>query len=85
MQRLVPKVPGFDPLTAYVSFARAVSAGLTTERLCITRETLEKEILVQHFVQHYEMISSSIGTWRHTHDWLDTAELPKQAFWGWRG
>ncbi|MCA1636427.1 MAG: hypothetical protein LC802_22735, partial [Acidobacteria bacterium] len=46
--RFAPKVTGFDPLAAYLSFARVVSGGLTTERLCMTRETLDKEILVQH-------------------------------------
>ncbi|MCA1593779.1 MAG: hypothetical protein LC754_14245 [Acidobacteria bacterium] len=83
MEQLSPRLGSFDPVTAYISLASAVSAGLSTERLCISMETLEKEMLIRHFVQHYEMITGTLTTWRHTRTWLDPSTLPKRVIWGW--
>jgi len=39
-------------------------------------EQLEKQFLVQHFMQHYPMVVGSLLTWRRQADWLDRAALP---------
>lgn len=67
----------FDPVYAYIDFARLASGGLAGDALCISREQLEKEFLVKHFMQHYDTISGSLETWRIVPDWLAEAELPK--------
>jgi hypothetical protein len=72
-----PDRPGFDPVYAYVDFARFVSGGLSEEVLCITREQLDKEFLVKHFEQHYQTIAGSLATWRTIPDWSDEIGLPR--------
>ncbi|HLE84731.1 MAG TPA: hypothetical protein VJG13_10370 [Thermoanaerobaculia bacterium] len=76
----LPKMPmaagGFDPVYAYIDFARFASGGLAEDVLCISREQLEREFLVKHFMQHYDTISGSLETWRLIPDWLATEELP---------
>ena len=84
MERLAPRLGTFDPVTAYISLAGAVSAGLSAERLCISLETLEREMLIRHFVQHYEMITGTLTTWRQTRTSRDPATLPNRIVRGWR-
>jgi hypothetical protein len=67
---------GFDPLTAFVSVANLFSGGWAARDLCISREQLEKEMLIQHFNQHYQLIVGSLLTWRQIPNWLDTSSLP---------
>jgi len=65
-----------DPVLAYVDAANAVSNGNAARSLCVSRETLEKLFLVQHFRQHYQTVLSSLETWRLVPDWLDEKNLP---------
>ena len=37
---------------------------------------LDRRMLLQHFQQHYAMLTGSLLTWRHIPDWLDTRRLP---------
>lgn len=82
LERLSLRVGSFDPLTLYMSVANALTAGISAEQLCISMETVEKEILLQNFMQHYDLVVGSIVTWRQTRDWLDPAQLPEQAISG---
>jgi hypothetical protein len=66
----------FDPVLAYIGFANWISGGLAAETLCISREQLYKEFLVQHFMQHYSTLSGSLFVWRLVPDWLDEQALP---------
>jgi len=59
-----------------------LSGGISAEQLCISIETLEKEMLLQNFILHYDLIVGSIVTWRQTQDWLDPAQVPEQAITG---
>jgi hypothetical protein len=77
-----PPSIGFDPLNAAVLIANFLSAGLAAEQFCISKSQLEKEMLVQHFRQHYEMIVGSLMTWRRIPNWLDEAGLPKWVITG---
>jgi hypothetical protein len=80
VRRLLDRLPfrtaGFDPITAYIAAANLVTGGMAARELCVSREQLEKDFLVQHFGQHYEMLSGSLLTWRRVPDWLDAAALP---------
>jgi len=66
----------FDPVYAYITATNALTFGLAGERLCITREELDKRFIVQHFMQHYNAVSGSLLTWRQIPDWLDEPALP---------
>jgi hypothetical protein len=80
MKELLGQLPrrlgSFDPLTAYVSLANLLSGGLAAKELCISKQQLEKEFLIQHFRQHYQMLVGSLLTWRKIPDWLDENSLP---------
>lgn len=71
-----------DPVYAYIDFANAVSGGLSSETLCISREQLDRDFLLQHFMQHYQTIAGSLAVWRLVPDWLDEARLPDWAVRG---
>jgi hypothetical protein len=66
----------FDPIYAYVTLANLITAGLAAERFCISREQLDRDFLVQHFMQHYHAIVGSLATWRRVRDWCDGPSLP---------
>lgn len=65
-----------DPVFAYIDLAALATGGLSATDLCITREQLYKQFLVQHFEEHYNTIDGSLHVWREVADWLDTAALP---------
>lgn len=67
---------GVDPIFGYVALANLLSAGSAAQTLCISRSQLEKDFLVVHFMQHYNVITGSLLTWRQIPDWLDRAALP---------
>lgn len=76
--RGVPGLGGnLDPVYAYVELANLASGGLSKEALCVSREQLDKDFLVKHYLQHYETIAGSLATWRLIPDWLDAAGLPE--------
>lgn len=70
------RLGGFDPVSAYIALANGLSGGLAARELCISKERLEKDFLVQHFDQHYQMLVGALLTWRQIPDWLDEANLP---------
>ncbi|MEM6456481.1 MAG: hypothetical protein AAF772_15425, partial [Acidobacteriota bacterium] len=87
MRRLIDRLPGgamlsdgaslgVDPVSAYVLFANLVSGGAAGRDLCIDRATLEREFLLQHFTQHYNVIAGALVTWRQIADWTDANGLP---------
>jgi len=76
------RIGGFDPLTTFVLMANLLSGGLAAEQLCISKERLEREMLVQHFMQHYDMIVGSLLTWRQIPNWLNKAGLPEWVITG---
>lgn len=77
IERVSPRIGPFDPVSAYVSAANQLTGGLAAEELCISREQLEKDFLVQHFMQHYQMLTGALLTWRRIPNWLDLEALPK--------
>jgi hypothetical protein len=70
------RVTGVDPISTYIWMANTVTGGLAGKRLGHSKTVLEKRMLVQHFMQHYEMLTSSLLVWRMVADWTDHEHLP---------
>ncbi len=60
-----------DPVYTFIWLANALSGGQAARQLCISREELDKQFLVKHFMQHYQTIAGALHTWRQIPDWLD--------------
>jgi len=68
-QRLPLRVNGIDPIAAYIWMANTMTGGMAEQRFGISKTVLEKRMLVQHFMQHYEMLINSLLVWRTIPDW----------------
>ena len=77
LESLPTDLGSFDPVYTYVALANAVSGGRAAQDLCISRQELDREFLVQHFIQHYTTIVGSLLTWRQISNWLNSAALPE--------
>lgn len=77
LNKLSTNVATFDPVFPSISVVNALTANQAAETLCISRETLETEFLIKHFMQHYQTIVGSLVTWRQVRDWLDSAAVPE--------
>jgi hypothetical protein len=75
--RLPLRVTGVDPIAVYIWMANTITGGMAAQRFGISKEVLEKRMLVQHFMQHYEMLINSLLVWRLVPDWTDEAQLPE--------
>jgi hypothetical protein len=64
-----------DPVFGSIALLNWLTGGLAARELCISRDDLDKEFLVQHFMQNYDLIVGSLQTWRQIPDWLDSAGL----------
>jgi|SRR6266851_832294 len=82
LEKFSPRIGNFDPVTTYMSLVDKLSAGISVEQLCVSMETVEKQMLLESFIRHYDLIVGSIVTWRQTQNWLDPAQLPQQALSG---
>ena len=69
--------PSIDPVFAGIAAANLFTGGLASRKLCISREQLEKGLILKHFSQHYSTITGSLQTWRQIRNWLDEATLPR--------
>jgi hypothetical protein len=78
LERLSPRLQNADPVTAYITAVNAMTGNFTRDELCTSLKTLERDpMLLTHFMEHYEMISGALVTWRHVQSWLDRARLPE--------
>jgi hypothetical protein len=77
-QSFLPSFGTFDPILTYVALANFLTGGAAAKQLCISKKQLEKEMLIQHFIQHYQLMVGSLLTWRQIPSWLqkDKADLP---------
>lgn len=66
-----------DPVFGFVALANALTLGFAGRVCCVSREQLERQMLVRHFMQDYQMIVGSLNTWRQIPDWKETASLPQ--------
>jgi hypothetical protein len=75
--RLPLRVSGIDPIAAYIWMANTVTGGMAGKQLGISKEVLEKRMLVQHFMQHYALLINSLLVWRQVADWTEADKLPE--------
>jgi hypothetical protein len=80
--RLPLRLGGVDPVRSFIGLANAVTGGAAARNYCISMEQLERQFLVQHFMQHYQLVTSSLLTWRQVPSWLDRASLPQEIIEG---
>jgi hypothetical protein len=74
--KLPLRVPDVDPISAYIRAANLATSGLAARRLGISKVQLEKRMLMQHFMQHHEMLLHSLQVWRAFNTWCDPQTLP---------
>jgi hypothetical protein len=78
LERLSPRLLNFDPVTTYITAVNAATGDLAQDELCTSLRTLERDpMLLTHFMEHYEMISGALLTWRHVQSWLNRSDLPE--------
>ena len=75
--RVPLRVDGLDPIAAYIWLANTLTGGLAERQLGISKLVLERRMLAQHFMQHYEMLTNSLVAWRTIADWTDHDHLPE--------
>ena len=71
------RVSGANPVSTYIWMANTVTGGMAATRLGHSKTVLEKRMLVQHFLQNYSMLRSSLLVWRTVSDWTDSSTLPE--------
>ena len=75
--KLPLRLSGIDPIGTYISMANYLSGGRAARQLGHSMLVLEKRMLLQHFMQHYEMLINSLLVWRKIVDWTDAESLPE--------
>jgi hypothetical protein len=73
---------GFDPVLTGINVANWLTGGLARRALCISRDELDRRLLIQHFMQHYQMLTGTVLTWRQIPDWCDESKLPEWVITG---
>jgi hypothetical protein len=76
-EKLPLRISGIDPISTYISMVNYVSGGRAAQQLGHSMSVLEKKMLLQHFMQHYEMLINSLLVWRKIADWTDSTNLPE--------
>src|SRR5262249_37153978 len=51
-----------DPVYGYIALANTLTAGWAGQNLCISKEQLDKDFLLQHFLQYYQAVVGSLLT-----------------------
>jgi hypothetical protein len=74
--RLPLRMNGVDPLSTFIWFINQVTGGMAERQFGIAKTTLEKQMLLQHFRQHYQMLVTSLLVWRMVPDWTNQEQLP---------
>jgi hypothetical protein len=82
LERAPLRLGSFDPVTTFVRLANFLTAGQAAQKYCISMNQLERQFLVQHFMQHYQMVTGSLLTWRQHASWLERAKLPEKLIQG---
>ena len=77
LEKLPLRFGNFDPVYSSIALLNTITSGQAAEKLCISKETLDRSFLLQHFKQHYETIVGSLLTWRQIQNWLDSSALPE--------
>lgn len=66
-----------DPVYGFIWLANVLTGGQAAQQLCLSRDEVDKLLLVKHFMQHYQTMAGALHTWRQIPDWLvGDANLP---------
>lgn len=66
-----------DPVVAFINLANLATAGMASRQLCISRQEVDRQLILLHFNKHYQALAGSLQTWRQVRDWLDESSLPR--------
>jgi hypothetical protein len=66
-----------DPVIAFINVANLATAGMAARQLCISRQEVDRQLILLHFNKHYQALAGSLQTWRQIRDWLDESSLPR--------
>jgi hypothetical protein len=66
-----------DPVIGGIWAANLITNGEAGDSWCISVSNLLKGMLVEHFQQHYQMITGALLTWRQVLDWRDGSTIPE--------
>lgn len=71
-----------DPVYVLVDGVNAITNGKAARDWSISREQLDKELLLLHFRQHYRAVLGSLRAWRQVQNWTQESEIPRWAAGG---
>jgi hypothetical protein len=66
-----------DPILGGIRAVNLITNGEASDSWCVSVSNLLKGMLVQHFQQHYQMITGALLTWRQVLDWRDESTIPE--------
>jgi len=76
----MPFARGFDPFLTFSRIANTVTAGQAEKQLCISREQVEKMMMIESFSVQHDMLLGAQHRWRRVRDWtVEETELPAWA------
>ncbi len=68
---------GIDPVGAFIDLANLLTGGTAAKKYCISMKTIAIDSLIQHFRQHYIMMTGALTTWSQVRDWTNPASIPR--------
>jgi hypothetical protein len=74
--------PIFDPVYAAIDGLNCLTRGKAARDWRISREQIQRNLLMLHFRQHYRAILGALRTWRQIADWTDESTMPRWALEG---
>ena len=79
-RRAFDRLPGrgltVSPIFSSLALLNLLTRGQAAERLCISKQQLEKDMLIKHFQQTFDTIEATLFVWRQVPNWLDRQALP---------
>jgi len=67
---------GVDPMQLYIAAANAATGGAAAENFGISKTELDRFMLLQHFMQHYTMMTGAMATYHSVADWTANSSIP---------
>ena len=76
IRRLPFGTASFGPVFPLISLLNWLSAGVAARDYCISKEGLEKILLMKHYDLYYTMLMGTLLTWRQVEDWSNPETVP---------
>ncbi len=68
---------GFDPVFGSIRLLNVLTGNRAANELCISKERIERDILIKHSMAIRQALLGSRQTWLQVPDWLDRAAIPE--------